>query len=602
MGADMQSHTLQQVYAPRLQSVASLYLHCQGDVAVSDQSVALGRGGRLSTNSYFNSFYAGYWRRFADIGSLGVHVTFTGHLRITVHSCCERHGEREIVSKLVDAQGPSTADTTLWLDPGSAGVEGGRIYVVIEAMGPGELRSIAYVTDAQPRQEVSLSVGICTFNREMQLEALLTELLAECDRNAAVRQVCVVNQGAAFASDELKVVVGDDRLKLIEQANLGGCGGFNRTIYEALKAERASTHHLLMDDDVRLDARLLETVAAFLRYAENDLVLGGHMLRTDRETLLLEAGAVFDPVWFVKPVGKGTDLAEPANLGAFERYRPVDYNGWWFCALPVRQMERAGYSPPVFIRCDDMEYGCRMSKQGVPTVPLPGVAVWHDLNFSHASDWDQYYDIRNRLILSTMHSDMTAQPGPHFVFGYMVECLLTHRYGAARMCMAGIGDFLLGPDALFAVDPAERHSRVMQQAAAIPQAKVDAAEAETLVWGVPVGRPQDVAANAPVYLRRLCAVLFLPYAVGGAKLYRYDDVNPMTVGNRAYVVTDARKTAFVRHTPRRRDAWGLLFGAVVLAVRFAMSRGRISADWTAHIHVHQTKSKWERLFALKRPD
>ena len=413
----MQIHTLQQVYAPKPQSAASLYLHCQGDVAISGETVTLERGGLLSTNTYFNSFYADYWRRFAGLESVGVQIVFTGQVRIAVNVCREHEGEREVASRTADARDRSAAHVTLWLDSDGEmapdGASPARLFVVVEAMARSEVRSIAYVTDAQPRQDVSLSVGICTFNRETHLEALLTELVTECDRNAAIRQVYVVNQGAGFSSAGLKALCGDQRLKLIEQANLGGCGGFNRTIYEALRTGRTS-HHLLMDDDVRVDARLLETVAAFLRYAEHDLVLGGHMLQTDRETLLLEAGAVFDPLWFVSPVGKGADLADASNLAAFDRYRPVDYNGWWFCVLPVGQLESAGYSPPVFIRCDDMEYGCRMSKRGVPTVPLPGVAVWHDLNFSHASDWDQYYDIRNRLILSSIHGDMTAQPGPSF--------------------------------------------------------------------------------------------------------------------------------------------------------------------------------------------
>lgn len=596
----MQVHTLQQVYVPRHQSAAALYLHFKGEVVTSGDAVMLGDGGQLSANTYFNSFYAGYWRRFTGVGSVGVRVTFTGKVRIAVCACCDRLGEREIVSQVSEAEKDTSADITLWLNRETAGDDAGRIYLVVEAMAQSEVRSMAYVTDADPRHEVSLSIGICTFNRESHLEALLTELLAECDGNKAIRQIYVVNQGSAFSGAGLKAALGDKRLKVIEQANLGGCGGFNRTIYEAVTAERTTSHHLLMDDDVRLDARLLHTVAAFLRYAENDLVLGGHMLRTDSETLLLEAGAVFDPVWFVKPIGKGTNLADPANLSTFDRYQPVDYNGWWFCVLPVPQLKSAGYSPPVFIRCDDMEYGCRMSKQGIPTVPMPGVGVWHDLNFSHASDWDQYYDIRNRLVLSSMHGDLTAQPGSHFVFGYMVECLLTHRYGAARMCMAGIGDFLLGPDALFSVDPAECHSRVMQQAAAIPQAKVAPSDAEKLEWGVSVDRPKTVAANAPVYLWRLFAVLFLPYAAGGDRLYRYDDVNPMTVGNSAYVVTDARRTSFVKHVPRRRRAWRLLRDAIVLSVRFAMTRRRITADWSARVYAHQTKSMWERLFAIKR--
>ena len=600
MDGETQSDTLQLVLFPKPHSAASLYLHCSGEALVSDDAVSLTKAARVSTNAYFNCFYTGYWRRFADVGKVGVRLTFSGRVRFAVRACCDRYGDRDVASRVAVAEGGAFTEITLWVEDTRDHISEGRLYADVEALAPSEICAIAYVTDTPPLREISLSVGICTYNREVHLQALLCELVAEADRNAALRRVCVVNQGSAFACDNLKDLFQDERLHLIEQANLGGCGGFNRTMHETLAAEPACTHHLLMDDDVRIDARMLDTVAAFLRYAERDIVLGGHMLQTDAETVLLEAGAVFDPLWFVVPVGKGTDLSEPANLSAFDRYRAVDYNGWWFCVLPVAQMKTAGFSPPVFIRCDDMEYGCRMLKQGAATVPLPGVAVWHDLNFSHASDWDQYYDIRNRLILSTLHGDMTPQPGAHFVLGYIVECLLTHRYGAARMCMSGIRDFLLGPDRMFAVDPAERHRQVMQHAAIMPQTKLDRSEAEALEPGAIVARPQSVAASVSVYLRRMIAVLFLPYETRATKLYRYEDINPMTVRSAAYVVSDARRTVFVTHTPRRGLAWSLLGGAMLLAARFMITRRRVNAAWTRGVGVHQSASAWKRLFALRR--
>ena len=38
-----------------------------------------------------------------------------------------------------------------------------------------------------------------------------------------------------------------------------------------------------------------------------------------------------------------------------------------------------GLPAPVFIRGDDFEYGQRLARAGVPTVTLPGIAVWHDV-------------------------------------------------------------------------------------------------------------------------------------------------------------------------------------------------------------------------------
>jgi galactofuranosylgalactofuranosylrhamnosyl-N-acetylglucosaminyl-diphospho-decaprenol beta-1,5/1,6-galactofuranosyltransferase len=600
MAAVRKCHTLQRVLFPKPAFPAELYLQCRSGAAAGEGAVTLPPGARLLTNTYFNSFYLDHWRKFTGIGAVGVCIAFTGHIKAGIRSRRDGHLDHELVSRTAIGDGGGIDELILWPGEPAEGVSDGRLFAEIEAVAASEVHAISYVTDTAPQHEVSLSIGICTFNREEHLLSLVRELIGVAGQSSAVRRVHVVNQGASFASRELVELFRDHRLELLEQANLGGCGGFNRTIHEALKAIPRCSHHVLMDDDVRIDGRVIDTAATFLAYADRDIVLGGHMLQTDAPTLLFEAGAVFDPVWFVVPVGKGTDLSNPENLDLFNAFRPVGYNGWWFCALPVPAMEKAGFSPPVFIRGDDMEYGCRMEKFGVPTVPLPGIGVWHDLNYSHASDWDQYYDMRNRLILSTLHGDITPQPAALFVFGYVLECILTHRYAAARMCMEGISDFLMGPDRLFAVDPAERHRRVSSLAKSMPQDKLKEADARLLQRGEAVERPSTVQANAPVYLRRLFAVFALPHQMQHQKLYRYDEVNPLTVGNAAYVVCDARMTAFVRHVPRRGRAIGLLIKAIALTVRFVANRARVNADWPARIGVHQSRDAWKRLFALER--
>jgi len=56
----------------------------------------------------------------------------------------------------------------------------------------------------------------------------------------------------------------------------------------------------------------------------------------------------------------------------------MHFNGWWMFGFPKRWVERVGMPLPCFIRGDDIEFGMRLHEAGLPTVPLPGVAVWHE--------------------------------------------------------------------------------------------------------------------------------------------------------------------------------------------------------------------------------
>ena len=591
-------HLLQSVLLPKPGRPPGLYLSPPPGVSDPDgANLPLAAGNGISTDTYFGCFYLGYWSTFTSLGRLGVALHGTGDFDLRI---MHRHPDAASPLPLLEARVKPSArsgETVLWLDQSPDDLDCGRLYIELHAHTDATLQDIDWVTDAPPRNEVRLSIGICTFNREPYLEALLGELHDTLERNPAVANVTVVNQGGAFQTSDLLKRFDDPRIRLIEQGNLGGCGGFNRTIYEAVRDPQAPTHHLLMDDDVEIDARVIDTAIAFLARAEKPLVLGGHMLNATSPETLFEAGAVFDPFWFAQPLGKDTKLDGAASLAAFDRPSRPAYNGWWFCILPVASMRDAGHSPPIFIRCDDMEYGCRLARMDVPTVSLPPVAVWHELNYSHGSDWDQYYDIRNRLVLSALHPDMTAPPEPSVVHGYIIECLLTHRYTAARLCMAGIADYLAGPDVLFRLGPAERHAQVTGLSTREPRREVSETEALAHDWGVPVERPGSAGEALPHYVRRILAGLFLPHRKEKPRLFRYQHVNPLAVGAGAYIMADARLTTFALYEPDRGKFTSLLLRSIGLAVRYLLFRRKTARNWRRNVARYQTAQYWETLFS-----
>lgn len=78
---------------------------------------------------------------------------------------------------------------------------------------------------------------------------------------------------------------------------------------------------------------------------------------------------------------------------------PMEYNGWWFCCIPLAEHFR-GFPLPVFIHGDDIEYGLRFNKK---IMTMNGIGVWHDAFDNRKASSMEYYDMRNTLITCAIH-------------------------------------------------------------------------------------------------------------------------------------------------------------------------------------------------------
>src|SRR5699024_2578126 len=162
--------------------------------------------------------------------------------------------------------------------------------------------------------EGSFSISMTTMNKvEYCLENIRT-IAEDPDLRALLDVMYVVDQGKDRLTDHpqelapLQQQLGA-QLRIIEQGNIGGSGGFSRG-----------------------------------------------MLHT--------YGEVCDP-WRIQPavaIAEGTTghdfAAEPLRSTPWlHRRADVDYNGWWSCLIPTETVRAIGLSLPVFIKWDDAEYG-----------------------------------------------------------------------------------------------------------------------------------------------------------------------------------------------------------------------------------------------------
>ena len=310
-------HVIQPILAPDFARPAVLYANRPDEAPgfSHDAPWAFSAGHSVSTNTYLNALFPHVWANYAEIGAIGLSVAGQGGVSIEVFHVDGDEQETLLTKDTIPLD--HTRSKTLWLNQSFANV--GRLYFRLTALGSATIESLAWVTDTAPKYTPSLSVGLCTFNREAKLALTMAALAQQRKKLPEIKTIWVVNQGQSFSNPKILETLQSPGFTLIEQPNLGGCGGFTRSMFEATKAKDKTTHHLLMDDDIVLDPRVLDKVLYFLRYADQMLSLGGQMLEVENPTLLYEAGGKLHPRLFVTPVAKDTDVGEPKGLCVFLR-------------------------------------------------------------------------------------------------------------------------------------------------------------------------------------------------------------------------------------------------------------------------------------------
>lgn len=420
-----------------------------------DGALRIAQGATVSFDTYFNALFERHWRLYTRAGALTLSLQVEGRAVARIWRRSPDTGRTLLHEQ--EVAGP--ARITLPMDTPHYR-QAGLLWFDLTALGgPAALRSASWSTPgAGP--PARLGVVICTFNREPELAAVLAAIAGNEDLGTAVARVVVVNQGrpglAARPGLSAAAARLGSRLRMVEQANLGGAGGFGRGLLEALD-DPAVTHACLLDDDVRVDPESLRRMAAFFTLAQDGIALGGHMLDSVRPTSLYEAGAVVLPNWAPQPLHHGLDLREPWALDRLLDPGAMHFNGWWMFGFPKRWIERVGMPLPCFIRGDDIEFGMRLHEAGLSTVPLPGVAIWHEPFYLKLGGWQLYYETRNALACAALHGDFTPNRVAILLLKRLLIHLLTYRYYSAALIVRAVEDGLRGP-AVLDGDPRPLHA------------------------------------------------------------------------------------------------------------------------------------------------
>ena len=352
-----------------------------------------------------------------------------------------------------------------------------------------------------------------------------------------------------------------------------------------------------MDDDIRLDPRMIPRALAFAQMA-GEVAVGGQALELERPHRLQEAWGRLGRNWLPMVEGAGVDLSDPAAMRLWARVPQADYNGWWFCLMPISAVRRCGLPIPCFIRGDDIEYGLRLREANVPVVPLPGVAVWHaSVRYKHAGIV-HYYDLRNSLITAAAHSRLGDLPGVLHVLGYVLHHLLVHRYRSAAACLMALRDFLDGPDVALSADAARLHRALTMAVEGIPMPPRCEAPAE----GMQLPEPFSVKAPDPRPVQVVLLVLLVLFRPTQSRigLLQKGPPDPLRIKGLPYLLAlDPQGKTCLILRPHRLRFVIYLMRALWLAARYALWRGAARRSWRQALPRLLSRDRWLREFASR---
>jgi galactofuranosylgalactofuranosylrhamnosyl-N-acetylglucosaminyl-diphospho-decaprenol beta-1,5/1,6-galactofuranosyltransferase len=464
-------HVIGRIKLPQSAEVSSLYVQCNEAVSIDynkdSPEIVLCKGGIVSSNSYFNSFYEKFYVKYTSINSIYYLLKLEGDFQVSIYREVYGKDNKELIltdkfeschlSDFVKLRLPN-----LVLDENS-----GRIYFEIMCLSKGGVFKEGLIaTEQNQNREVSLGIISCTFRKEAYIKNTVNSILKDKFLQEKDFKIFVVDNGKTLSEDDF----GDARVKLIPNRNVGGSGGFTRGLIEAL-AENHYSHFLFMDDDIELETESIYRLFSLYEYAKVDFVVAGSMLDFYRKHVLYEAGAIYGKFadsgelgpFSVLPLKHNLALKDSNSLNLLLEEDNITYGAFWFFAFSKKVIEEIGLPMPYFIKIDDVEFGLRIKERlGLNAVAFPGIAVWHEPFYAKFPVWDIYYIHRNSLITDVIHTALGYIEAIKITTIGLILTLSIFDYNTTEMVIKAFEDYLKGPDFLKNNDPESLHSHLVK--------------------------------------------------------------------------------------------------------------------------------------------
>ncbi len=456
----MKSFLLQSMSLPRPETTEPLlYVRTSGDVRFDNSVATLRRGAEISFDTSFGVFAAGRWRRISNINDLCATVEATGSGRVEVVGVSSNFFGLSLREKIVASVAISPSGQTSIDVPHFKDGQFDSFYVRVSAEETDVVLTRGqWTTTTQVSREIKLSLSITTFNRQEYVKPTVAKVLQLEKSVETLRgnlRVLVVDNARNIQFDAEP----NAPLKVVQNPNLGGAGGFARGIIH-LRNEAWSTHILLMDDDITLEPdAIVRTFALFSFARDPKLCVHGAMLSEERGWMQFEAGSKYRwrSLYPLRAIGREDDLRERKLVLRDAPEKKFAYTAWWYTAFPVTITRDNPL--PIFVRGDDVGYG--LLHTGKHSVTLNGVIVWHaDFGLKNNPS-SLFYEKRNFAIIDTLVFD--RHNWWHLARRFIAlsfRNLFSMRYASVEYMIRGVRAFLQGPAALMATDHSALHDEL----------------------------------------------------------------------------------------------------------------------------------------------
>lgn len=442
-----------------------MYFRSDGIVKYQNNLLEIKDKTKISFDTYFNSFSVGKWKKYTTIDNVALHIKYRGNCSIILshHSI---NNSQLCKTEIGEYQCSALNEPREMLCDFIKLNNNGIYSFEIIANSDCYIYEMNYVTNTNNFiQNLNIAIGFCTFKREKFILNNINKLQNNILNNKLSilhnhLQIFIADNGQSLSNN-----INTDKIHLFKNKNYGGVGGFTRTIIESIfKSNSEFDYIILMDDDIILDCRILERTYLFLSFLKSQYkknMIGGSLIALEERFKQVENGASFK---FRKKIPIKSNFHLTALKDVIENedeYILANYNGWFYCVIPTQIIHDNNLPLPIFIHCDDIEYGVRNK---LPVININGICVWHPTISGKDPLWMVYYNVRNfKICLLSLNDKFSKAKEILDIFKSFIICISRYRYKEFYLHMQAVKDFYKGADSFKQENPETFHKQLTSE-------------------------------------------------------------------------------------------------------------------------------------------
>ena len=558
--------------------------------------------GRVSFLTYLNLLSLPKLNEYCDFDGVDLSITVKGSSFILRQISIDAKTGDEYVKRLIDFSGiDEFATVSAQLNALDCGK---LISFEIESEGGMLIKAASYSTVSENVKRIDatkLLLATTTYKKENAIKQnvarIKKSIVDNCPEMTGKFKMTVIDNGGTLDASDIETE--NDEITLFESPNVGGAGGFAQGMM--LASEDGCSHVLLMDDDVFVLPEAIKRAYAIAALEKDEYrirgVLNGAMFRRENPNEQFEDVAKVDKDGTYRRIKPDYDMTKIGNIMTSEMTCvdvPKAYGAWWFSMIPVHLIESSGLPLPVFVRCDDVEFGMRARPK---MMSIAGVCTWHDKfegRMNYASDCYQYN--RNFLIMNAVDMLNVEKPFMMRFKRSFKAHLRSLSYDGAEMMVEALEDYLRGPDFIKNVDG----SLIMKTNLSRNEKMTGNLETDEETKAIVASHPIENPAKKPMYAK---ALTLLPYN-GQRRNFRHHTPVPIYYWMGSYpgsksnahdtviaVSDDGTRYAVRRYDRDRYD--GIMRRYRAAMKRYADTADMVRADWAKEGKKLTTKKAWD---------